>query len=98
MLSPVIDWFVYLKFPDHPLLVQQVDSKFVKFLRTGTKGISRQELQALVRNKKKFTTGIVTDGQIRRLNTKNISLNKLKVKDVMTKNPIMVPRYSMTNI
>ncbi len=49
----------------------------------------------IVRNKKKFTTGIVTDGQIRRLNTKNISLNKLKVKDVMTKNPIMVEKDTL---
>ncbi len=49
----------------------------------------------IVRNKKKLTTGIVTDGQIRRLNTKNISLNKLKVKDVMTKNPIMVEKDTL---
>tara|TARA_B100001057_G_C22762364_1_gene916348 strand:- start:476 stop:1459 length:984 start_codon:yes stop_codon:yes gene_type:complete len=44
----------------------------------------------IVRNKKKYTTGIITDGQIRRFNSKNINLNSLKVKDVMTKNPIKV--------
>ena len=44
----------------------------------------------IVRNKKKYTTGIITDGQIRRLNSKNINFNLLKVKDVMTKNPIKI--------
>ena len=46
----------------------------------------------IVRNKKKYTTGIITDGQIRRFNSKNINLNSLKVKDVMTKNPIKVDK------
>ncbi len=46
----------------------------------------------IVRNKKKYTTGIITDGQIRRFNSKNINLNLLKVKDVMTKNPIKVDK------
>ena len=46
----------------------------------------------IVRNKKKYTTGIVTDGQIRRFNSKNINLNSLKVKNVMTKNPIKVDK------
>ena len=46
----------------------------------------------IVRNKKKHTTGIITDGQIRRFNSKNINLNSLKVRDVMTKNPIKVDK------
>ena len=46
----------------------------------------------IVRNKKKYTTGIITDGQIRRFNSKNININSLKVKDVMTKNPIKVDK------
>ena len=41
-------------------------------------------------NKKKNTTGIITDGQIRKLNSKNIYFDSLKVKDVMTKNPIKI--------
>ena len=49
----------------------------------------------IVRNKKKFTTGIVTDGQIRKLNSKNISMDLLKVKDVMTKNPIKVEKNTL---
>ena len=49
----------------------------------------------IIRNKKKHTTGIITDGQIRRLNSKNINFNLLKVKDVMTKNPIKVEKNTL---
>jgi len=49
----------------------------------------------VVRNKKKYTTGIITDGQIRRLNSKNINLNQLKVKNVMTKNPIKIEKNTL---
>ena len=41
-------------------------------------------------NKKKITTGIITDGQIRRINQKNNSFVELSVKRLMTKNPISV--------
>ena len=46
----------------------------------------------IVRNKKRHLTGIITDGTIRRFNSKNINLSSLKVKDVMTKNPIKVEK------
>ena len=46
-------------------------------------------------NSKKKTTGIITDGQIRRMNIKNKNLHTLKVKDVMTKNPISVDRETL---
>ena len=49
----------------------------------------------IVRNKRKYTTGIITDGQIRRLNSKNIDLNLLKVKNVMTKNPIKIEKNTL---
>ncbi len=49
----------------------------------------------VVRNKKKHTTGIITDGQIRRLNSKNINFNLLKVKNVMTKNPIKIEKNTL---
>ena len=38
----------------------------------------------------KKTTGIITDGQIRRKSEKKGSLQQLRVKDVMTKNPISI--------
>ena len=43
-------------------------------------------------NKKKLTTGIITDGQVRRSNQKNNDLKKLLVRDIMTKNPISVEK------
>ena len=49
----------------------------------------------IARNKKKITTGIVTDGQVRKLSSKNVFLNLLKVKDVMTKNPIKIEKDTL---
>ena len=49
----------------------------------------------IIRNKKKHTTGIITDGQIRRLNSKNINFNLLKVKKIMTKNPIKIEKNTL---
>ena len=49
----------------------------------------------IVQNKKKITTGIITDGQIRKLNSKNVVMNLLKVKDVMTKNPIKIEKNTL---
>ena len=46
----------------------------------------------LVQNKFKKTVGIITDGQIRRFNQKNIDLHMIKVKKIMTKNPISVDK------
>ena len=44
----------------------------------------------IVRNKQGKTTGIITDGQIRRVIQTNDNLYNLKVKNVMTKNPIKI--------
>ena len=58
--------------------------------------MTKKKLGTLIaRNKKKYTTGIITDGQIRRFNSNNVSLNHLKVKDVMTKNPIKVEKSTL---
>ena len=55
--------------------------------------ISSKKLGTLiVQNNKKITTGIITDGQIRRLNETSNNLQDLMVKKVMTKNPISVSR------
>ncbi len=44
----------------------------------------------IIRNNKKKTIGIITDGQIRRYNEKNSDLQLKSAKQVMTKNPISV--------
>ena len=58
--------------------------------------MTKKKLGTLIaRNKKNHTTGIITDGQVRRFNAKNISFNLLKVKDVMTKNPIKIEKNTL---
>jgi arabinose-5-phosphate isomerase len=55
--------------------------------------LSEKKLGVLVvRNKQKKTKGIITDGQLRRFNQKNLSLHSKKVMDIMTKNPIGVDK------
>ena len=49
----------------------------------------------IVLDKNKNTSGIITDGQIRRSNQKNKNLNNLTVKNVMTKNPISVQKNTL---
>ena len=46
----------------------------------------------IARNSKKQTTGIITDGQIRRANYKNNNLHKLIVKKIMTPLPISIDK------
>jgi len=60
-------------------------------MKNALKFITQKKLGVLVaRNNKKKTTGIITDGQIRRKSEKKESLQQLKVKDIMTKNPISI--------
>jgi arabinose-5-phosphate isomerase len=55
--------------------------------------LSEKKLGVLVvRNKQKKTKGIITDGQLRRFNQKNLSLHSKKVMDIMTKNPVGVDK------
>ena len=62
-------------------------------MRKAIKILSDKKLGILIaQNKKKNTTGIITDGQIRRFNQKNIDLLSLAVKDIMTKNPISIEK------
>ena len=68
------------------------NTSMIKALKIMTK----KKLGTLIaRNKKKYTTGIITDGQIRRYNLKKIPLDSLKVKNVMTKNPIKVEKDTL---
>ena len=46
----------------------------------------------IVLNKKNITTGIVTDGQIRRFTEKNTNFQSLPVKKIMTKKPFFVEK------
>ncbi len=64
----------------------------IKMLKA-LKIITKKRLGVLiVQNNSKKTNGIITDGQIRRFSEKKGNLNNLKVKNVMTKNPISVDK------
>ncbi len=65
-------------------------------MKSALKIISLKKLGTLiVRNKIGNTTGIITDGQIRRIAQKNDYLSDLKVRNVMTKNPIKVSKDTL---
>ena len=49
----------------------------------------------LIRNKKQLTTGIITDGQIRRFNEKKDNIFQLSVKNIMTKKPISIDKNAL---
>ena len=49
----------------------------------------------LVRDKKKLTKGIITDGELRRLTQKKPDLHNTLVKEIMTKNPISINRSAL---
>ena len=62
-------------------------------MKMALKILTNKKLGVLVvRNRYKKTTGIVTDGQIRRFNQKNINIQSLPVKKIMTKKPITIDR------
>ena len=67
-----------------------------KNMKTAINLITKKKLGVLIAiNKKKLTTGIITDGQLRRANQQNKNILNLKVKDVMTRNPLSVNKDTL---
>ena len=67
-----------------------------KNMKTAIDLITKKKLGILIAiNKKKLTTGIITDGQLRRANQQSKNILNLKVKDVMTKNPLSVNKDTL---
>ena len=65
-------------------------------IREALKILSDKKLGILiVRNKKNKTIGVITDGEIRRYNQKNLNLLSMKVREVMTKNPISIDKNAL---
>ena len=65
-------------------------------MKKALKIITNKKLGTLiVTNKKGITKGIITDGQIRRMSQKNENLHKLKVKEMMTRNPLKVDKETL---
>ena len=49
----------------------------------------------LVRDNKKLTKGIITDGDLRRFSQKNQNLNNILVSEIMTKNPVGIDKNEL---
>ncbi len=49
----------------------------------------------LVRDKKKITKGIITDGELRRFSQKNQNFHNISVKEIMTRNPIGIDKNEL---
>ena len=65
-------------------------------MKNALKIITNKKLGTLiVTDKKGITKGIITDGQIRRMSQKNENLHKLKVKEIMTRNPLKVDKETL---
>jgi arabinose-5-phosphate isomerase len=65
-------------------------------MKLALKVISQKKLGTLIaRDKKGYTTGIITDGQIRRVSQTKNSLDSLKVSSLMTKNPLTVSKDTL---
>jgi arabinose-5-phosphate isomerase len=73
-----------------PFVDENLDmKKALKILSNKKLGI------VVVQNKQKKTTGIITDGQIRRFNQKTLNLHFVKVKNIMTKSPISIEKDAL---
>ena len=76
-----------LMYKDNDLPLISENTKFSAALNI----MSKKKLGSLVvLNKKKFLSGFVSDGDVRRKHKK--SMSNLKVKDIMTKNPLVVQK------
>ena len=57
--------------------------------------ISKKGLGVLCVRKNRFTIGILTDGDIKRISQKNSNFHKLKINSVMKKNPISIDKGTL---
>ena len=65
-------------------------------MKNALKILTRKKLGILiVQNNKKVTSGIITDGQIRRFNESSNDLQSVYVKEVMTKNPFSINKNEL---
>ena len=62
-------------------------------MKKALKILSQKKLGLLVvRNKKKLTSGLIVDGDVKRASQKYKNLHNLKVKNIMTKKPLSIDR------
>jgi len=62
-----------------------------KNMKAALKIITKKKLGVIIAcNKNKITTGIITDGNVRKLRQKNVDFQKILIKNVMTKKPFTI--------
>ncbi len=65
-------------------------------MKKGLQILTKKKLGLLlIQDKHKRTRGIITDGQIRRINEKKENFSTLSAKEIMTKNPISIDKDSL---
>ena len=64
-------------------------------MKDALRTITQKGLGVLLIKKKNITTGILTDGDLKRLNRKFENFQKLKIKKVMKKNPVSVDKNTL---
>tara|TARA_Y100001936_G_C16008581_1_gene632231 strand:- start:41 stop:1018 length:978 start_codon:yes stop_codon:yes gene_type:complete len=64
-------------------------------MKQALKIISNKGLGVLIVKKRNTTSGILTDGDLKRLNQKYQNLHSLKIKSVMKKNPISIEKDTL---
>ena len=64
-------------------------------IQDALKIISKKGLGVLIIRKNKFTSGILTDGDIKRISQKISDFKKSKIKSVMKKNPISIDKGAL---
>ena len=81
------------------LMIEKNDIPFINEnsgMKKALSIITKKKLGLLIAvNKNKQTKGIITDGQIRRSIQKKTNLKDLKVRDIMTKNPVSVDKETL---
>ncbi len=63
-----------------------------KSMKDAIKIINEKKIGSVIVRNKSLTVGLIVDGDIKRVSQKNKNLHDLKVKNIMTKNPISVDK------
>ena len=66
-----------------------------KIMKDALRVITKKGLGVLLIKKRNMTVGILTDGDLKRLNRKFENFQKLKIKSVMKKNPVSIDKNAL---
>ena len=64
-------------------------------MKNALKILSKKNLGVLIIRNKKKTIGVITDGDLKRAIEKNNNIKDIKLKKIMTKNPISIDQNEL---